>query len=88
MEKSKQRTGREKTSRLKERQILKFITFAACLALTINLNAQNILTGKVTDKSQEPLIGASISIEGQPGKGTITDINGHYELQLPKNTKH
>ena len=87
MEKSKQRTGREKTSRLKERQILKFITFAACLALTINLNAQNILTGKVTDKSQEPLIGASISIEGQPGKGTITDINGHYELQLPKNTK-
>ena len=36
--------------------------------------AQSVLIGKVTDAAHEPLIGATIAIEGLENKGTITDI--------------
>lgn len=49
--------------------------------------AQSVLTGKVTDAAHEPLIGATIAIEGQENKGTITDIDGNYKLSLPAGTK-
>ena len=49
--------------------------------------AQSVLTGKVTDAAHEPLIGATIAIEGLENKGTITDIDGNYKLSLPAGTK-
>ena len=42
-----------------------------------------MIKGKVTDASGEAIIGASIVIKGMAG-GTISDINGNYQLQLPQ----
>ncbi len=30
--------------------------------------------------------GVSISVKGTPGKGTITDVNGNFSLEVPENT--
>lgn len=39
------------------------------------------LSGRVTNERNEPLIGVSVLVKGT-GNGTITDTNGHYQLQL------
>ena len=45
------------------------------------LSAQNrTVTGTVTDDQGEPLIGASVTVEGQSSIGAITDLDGHYTL--------
>jgi TonB-linked SusC/RagA family outer membrane protein len=44
---------------------------------------QSKVTGKVTDSSGEPLIGASVVVKEVPTVGTITDIDGMYELVIP-----
>lgn len=49
-----------------------------CL-LSSSIWAQSIIKGKVTDGQGEPLIGASVQIEGT-SKGTITDINGNFSF--------
>ena len=43
----------------------------------------NKLTGVVLDDEGEPLIGANVQLKGTNIK-TITDINGKYELTIPK----
>ncbi len=52
-----------------------FVGFAA---------AQRTITGKVTSKSGEPLVGVSVVIKGTTN-GAITDLDGNYTLQAPKN---
>ena len=48
--------------------------------------AQNITaTGKVVDKNQEPLIGATVRIVGAQG-GTITRMDGDFSLSCPSNS--
>ncbi|GAB3650640.1 SusC/RagA family TonB-linked outer membrane protein [Echinicola sediminis] len=47
---------------------------------------QTVLTGKITDASGEPLIGASIFVENDQQRnvnGTISDENGNYRLAVP-----
>lgn len=45
--------------------------------------AQNIkITGTVTDSSGEPIIGASVTVEGTKS-GTVTDVNGKFSMQAP-----
>ena len=46
------------------------------------LSAQTTITGVVTDESGEPLIGAGVVVEGTT-IGTITGIDGDYELTVP-----
>ncbi len=50
--------------------------------------AQNrTVTGKITDKQNEPLIGVTIQVQGTT-HGTITDIDGIYSLtNVPSNAK-
>ena len=44
------------------------------------------IRGRVLDKEQQPLIGVSVVIKGQESSGTITDIDGFYNLNsVPKN---
>ena len=57
--------------------VLAFVLFAAGSIL-----AQRTLTGKVTDTSGEPLIGASVLIKGT-STGTVTDLDGNFELSVP-----
>ena len=46
-----------------------------------NLNAQDIITGQVTDDSGETLIGVNIIQQGT-GNGTVTDVDGSYSMTL------
>ena len=41
--------------------------------------AQSSVSGKVTDKTGEPLVGASVLIKGTTN-GTMTDVDGNYSL--------
>ena len=44
------------------------------------------ITGKVTDETGEPMIGASVVLEGTT-KGTLTDANGNFSLELSETEK-
>ena len=50
-----------------------------------NLNAQDkVINGKVSDENNEGLPGATIIIKGTT-KGTVTDIEGNFQLDVDKN---
>ena len=54
------------------------------MGLGIGLMAQSVtISGKVTD-GNEPLVGVSIVVKGT-SSGTITDLDGNYELQAEAN---
>lgn len=63
------------------RQKLRTLCALACLLLMVtSLSAQEkTVTGIVTDSANEPLIGASVLIQGT-SNGTITDIDGKYSI--------
>lgn len=49
--------------------------------LSSTLYAQNItVTGTVKDPMGEPVIGASVSVQGTRA-GTVTNIDGHYSIE-------
>ena len=51
------------------------------LLFTSQVFAQSTITGKVTDEELgEPLIGATIRVNGSSTRGTITDTNGKYTI--------
>lgn len=71
------------------RQINKMINKKCFLTLflitfgsIITLHAQRTITGEVTDENEQPLPGATITIEGKEGVGTITDIDGSYSIEV------
>ena len=41
------------------------------------------ISGTVTDETGEPLIGASVFVEGNTTVGTVTDLDGKYTLNVP-----
>lgn len=43
-----------------------------------------IVKGRVTDGSQEPLIGVSVTVKGVNNTGVITDVNGDYSITVSK----
>lgn len=46
------------------------------------------VTGLVTDSElNEPIIGASVVVKGNPSIGAITDIDGNFKLKIPADTK-
>ena len=55
--------------------------------LALSISAQNItVRGTVTDSYGETVIGATIVIEGNATKGTVTNIDGQYSLtDVPEN---
>lgn len=57
------------------------------LLSSLNLFAQTVnVRGTVTDNRKEPVIGATIIIEGDASRGTVTDIDGNYTLSnVPRN---
>lgn len=44
------------------------------------------IVGTVTDMQGEPLIGASVTVDGQQ-KGVATDIDGNYEIDVPQGSQ-
>ncbi|PLW95830.1 MAG: TonB-dependent receptor, partial [Marinilabiliales bacterium] len=64
-------------------RLLKFIlTFCAFMVFVVNVAAQGIIRGKVSDKlSGETLIGVTVIVEGSdPMIGTTTDLDGNFSL--------
>lgn len=62
------------------------LTFLSILFLQIQVFAQtgNEITGKITDKDGEPLIGVSIVVKGTSA-GTITDVDGRFKIEADRN---
>ena len=58
-----------------------------CLGAAWSLSAQTIVKGIVTDETGEPLIGAGVLVEGTT-TGTITGLDGDYELMLPEGAEN
>ncbi len=42
------------------------------------------ITGVVTDEEGIPLPGASVLVDGEPNRGTVTDIDGTYSIDVEK----
>jgi TonB-dependent starch-binding outer membrane protein SusC len=55
-------------------------------SVIVDNNMAFIITGTVLDENNEPLVGASVVLEGTT-KGTLTDENGKYTLELDSKDK-
>ncbi|MBA6156041.1 TonB-dependent receptor [Tenacibaculum sp. S7007] len=63
---------------------VKIVAFLMVLFATLTANAQDyILAGKVVNNKQEPLVGATVAVK-QLQKGTSTDFEGTFKLNLAK----
>ncbi|MFZ1702701.1 MAG: TonB-dependent receptor [Saprospiraceae bacterium] len=64
---------------------MKRVVFSLLIGfLSISMTyGQSRVSGKVTDISGEALIGASVVVKESPAAGTITDVDGMYELNIP-----
>ncbi len=66
--------------------------YSLCLSLMMSLFslsafAQNqTVTGTVLDELGEPVIGATVTVEGEK-TATITDMDGNYQIAVPKGKK-
>jgi len=61
------------------------LTFTAVLFAVVMTMAQRAVTGKVTEASGEPLIGANVYLKGTT-TGTTTDIDGSFSIDVPNET--
>jgi outer membrane receptor protein involved in Fe transport len=61
------------------RKVTKNLLGLMMMLVGFNAYTQTVISGKVTDETKEPVIGANISIKGTT-EGTVTDINGDFEL--------
>jgi len=67
--------------------IIPFFLNAGTDMISYNPSSENgVISGFVTDTNGEALIGANVFVEGT-GNGTITDIDGSFELFYPGNKK-
>ena len=57
-----------------------FILYIVCFFTSVSGNAQNTITGTVTDDAKTPLVGVNIVVKGTQN-GTVTDFNGDFEIR-------
>lgn len=66
----------KKTNSFKMKSLLSFIFMMVCF---YGISQETItVEGLITDNQNEPLIGVSVMVEGEPSQGTVTDIDGRY----------
>ncbi len=58
-----------------------YVCFIFCLSAGLML-AQGTISGTITDKDGEGLIGATVFVKGTT-IGTVTDVTGNYSLEVP-----
>ncbi len=63
-----------------------FISFMAMFATPSFAQGQTV-TGIVVDENGDPIIGASVRVEGKNETGVITDLDGKYIISAPKDSK-
>lgn len=66
---------------------MKFFFLSVCFIFicSLGLNAQSVMkiSGKVADAKGNTIPGAAVVLKGNSTNGTITDINGHYQITVP-----
>lgn len=66
----------------------KLLMFLACSLFGIgSMVAERKVTGEVTDANGEPVIGATVVVTESANVGTITDVDGKFELNVPSEGK-
>ncbi len=71
------------TKLLKNKVLL--VLFISFMGLGITQAQDRTITGKVTDKQiGETLIGVNVTHANDPSKGTVTDIDGNYQITIPE----
>ena len=53
-----------------------------CTAIGASAQKEITVTGRVTDNTGEPLIGANVIVKDMKGLGVITDIDGNYKIKV------
>jgi len=67
--------------------------FSVCLSLLLMCIAipafaqDQTVTGTVLDELGEPVIGATVMVDGDKTKATVTDLDGNYKLTVPAGAK-
>ncbi|MGQ1890083.1 SusC/RagA family TonB-linked outer membrane protein [Thermophagus sp. OGC60D27] len=62
----------------------KLLYLTVLFSMAVQVSGQEMtVTGQVTDQNGEPLPGVTIIQKGDPSKGTITDMEGNYALNVP-----
>ena len=60
--------------------------FLTCLLGSVAASAQSptrTVIGHVTDKTGEPVIGATVMVKNGKGQGTATDFDGNFTITVP-----
>ncbi len=71
---------------MKRKFIISLCFGLMAFAATPALAQSQTVKGTVVDENGEPIIGASVRVEGQEG-GVITDLDGNYIIKAPKGAK-
>ena len=66
------------------RNTRRFLLLAGLLCWMTSLWGQVKISGRVSDESQEPVIGASVMLKGSTTLGSITDLDGNFSLNVPE----
>ena len=53
-----------------------------CFCTMGTVYSQTTITGRVTDKQKEPIVGVTVTVKGISSTGSITDENGRYSLKV------
>ena len=72
-------------------KVMKHKIFSFCLGLMLMFSASALaqnqtFTGTVVDELGEPVIGATVTVEGTKN-ATVTDLDGNYRISAPANAK-
>ena len=77
-----------KSMKINQRLTLCFSLLFCLLSISYASAQQLNISGVViSSEDNEPLIGATVSVKGNPTKGVITDINGQFQLSVETGTK-
>ena len=70
------------------KKYIKSLSLSLMLVFSASAMAQNkMVTGTVIDELGEPVIGATVMVDGDKSKATVTDIEGNYKLNVPADAK-
>jgi TonB-linked SusC/RagA family outer membrane protein len=64
----------------KNKRLLRFSLFCMLLMVGMSSFAQKVITGKVKDAGNQPLVGVTISVKGRPAATTRTNESGDFTL--------
>lgn len=59
------------------------LTLLLCFALGAHAQGSIAVSGQVTDEAGEGVIGATVTVKGQSGTGTVTDFDGNFHITVP-----